>query len=116
MLDKQAKLKKEFKVSQNELHEKTKSTIENLSKDEAINLLKVKWIDELVNSFYCVFDDVVDNFALDIKSLCEKYEETLGHIDKEINDVENSLGAMLEDLSGNDYDMKAIEELKNLLI
>lgn len=115
LLDKQAKLKKEFKVSQNELHEKTKSTIENLSKDEAINLLKVKWIDELVNSFYCVFDDVVDNFALDIKSLCEKYEETLGHIDKEINDVENSIGAMLEDLTGNDYDMKAIEELKNLL-
>ena len=44
-----------------------------------------------------------------------KYETTYFDIEKEIKETEASLCSMIDDLVGDEYDMKGLSELKSLL-
>lgn len=108
-------LKKAIKSETTELHTLTKKTIENLSDDEAIELLEVKWIDTLIHSLVQLPIDVLRKLSNEVQDLKEKYKVTFSDISKKIEKEQNSLLGLINDLEGDEFDMKGLSELKSLL-
>ena len=55
------------------------------------------------------------NTPIKIKKLINKYNINVLDLEKEIKKTEKELSSMLEDLTGDNFDMKAIDGLKKLL-
>lgn len=108
-------LKKQLKADAAALELKTKETIESLADDEVRSLLRAKWIDKLVTSLNVIPQTIVDDFIKKLKKLQEKYATTLNDVEQEIAQTEASLAVMLDDLTGSEFDMQGLEELKKLL-
>lgn len=109
--DLKAKIKKETA----ELHIKTKETIEHLDDKQVLELLEIKWIDPLILALNKLPEDLIHDLAAKIKNLAEKYATTFSDIEKEIKKTENELASMIDELVGDEYDMKGLEEFKSLL-
>ena len=60
-------------------------------------------------------DAMLEEFVDKLNSLCKKYEITFEQVEDEIRETELALSKLLDDLTGNEFDMKAIFELKKLL-
>lgn len=108
-------LKKEIKTEVLKLHEKTKTTIESLTDEQVRELLYKKWIESLVANIYSLPSEIVNKLVNIITSLNSKYETTYFELEKEIKETEKSLCSMIDELCGNDFDMKGLEEFKTLL-
>lgn len=108
-------LKKEIKTEALKLHEKTKTTIESLTDEQVRELLYKKWIESLVANIYSLPSEIVNKLVNIITSLNSKYETTYFELEKEIKETEKSLCSMIDELCGNDFDMKGLEEFKTLL-
>ena len=50
-----------------------------------------------------------------VKALGEKYLTTYSDIDSQIQEAEASLAAMLGELTGNEFDLAGLNELRSLL-
>lgn len=114
-VDEEKDIKKAVKEEKEALHKLTKKTIESLDDEQAKKLLRMKWIDQLVYSINGLPNTVVKNFVDKLNVLCAKYAVTFADVEKDIVETEQSLSAMLDELEGNEFDMKAIAELKALL-
>mgnify|MGYP000870028864 CR=1 FL=1 len=108
-------LNKEIKEESAELQIQTKIKIESLSDDEAYELLRAKWILPIIEGIKKLPTGVVNEFATKLEALAKKYETTLSDIAQQINDTEFELAGMLDQLTGNEYDMKGLSEFKRLL-
>lgn len=108
-------LKTKSKNDTNELQVKTKEKIESLTGDEVYELLQDKWINPIKENISNIINEVISDFSKNIEKLSEKYEETFEDLEKEINKTEKSLSSMIDELTGNEFDMKGLEELKSLL-
>lgn len=108
-------LNKAIKKEIDELHIKTKNTIESLTNEQAYCLLEKKWIEPLIQSLLKLPDDVLHTLSDKVKTLSEKYAITFASIEEEINVAENELSSMINELTGNDYDMQGLAELQALL-
>lgn len=93
----------------------TKKTIEALSDEESIKLIKDKWIAPVLTSLTDLPNSVIQDFIAKLEAVCQKYETTCKEIEDQIRETERELNAMLDDLTGNEFDMKGIAELKKLL-
>ena len=109
-------LKKQIKVESMQLHQKTKETIEALTDEQVLDLLELKWIDPLVVSLNGLPKAVVDALSKKVADLAQKYATTLNDLEAEIGKTEKEFSAMLDELTGSEYDMKGLAELKNLLM
>ena len=58
---------------------------------------------------------VVDDFISSLTKMTEKYSETLESIGKEINQTQKELFELMDELTGNEFDMKGLENLKEIL-
>ena len=47
--------------------------------------------------------------------MTEKYSETLSSIGNEIKQTQKELFELMDELTGNDFDMKGLENLKGIL-
>lgn len=108
-------LKKQIKAEREKLHIKTKETIESLSDVEVLELLENKWIDPLICNITDLPIKAANDLVSEVKRLANKYRLTLNGIEDEIIQVEEDLSSMLDDLTGNEFDMLGISELKKLL-
>ncbi len=108
-------LKKQVKDDSSKLHLLTKKTIEELSDEEAMSLIKLKWIAPLVKSIAGLPNAVISEFVAKLEALCRKYETTFAEVEQQIADTERTLVGLLDALTGNEFDMRGIEELKSLL-
>ena len=111
----ESSLKKQIKKDTVDLHLLTKKTIEELSDEEAIRLLEHKWITAFIQSISSLADEEVSEFINKLDALCKKYETTFIEVEDQIFEAEKSLKGMLAELTGNDFDMQGINELKKLL-
>ena len=64
---------------------------------------------------YIFVIDLPHQHSLRIKVLSNKYNTTLIDTEKEIKECEKDLCSLLDELVGNDFDMKGISEFKSLL-
>ncbi len=115
LLTEEKSLKKEIKAAENELHMQTKATIENLTDNQVRDLLRKKWIEPLVNSLFDLPQAVISDLTEKLESLCAKYDTTFEDIEEQISETEHTLVGLLDDLTGSEFDMKGIAELRSLL-
>lgn len=108
-------LKKEAKELEEKLHIKTKSVIENLTDEQANDLMGEKWIKPLVEALNELPKQIVAELIKEVQELGKKYETTLTGVETDICEAEKSLCSMLDDLCGNAFDLKGIASLKALL-
>ena len=112
--EREKELKSLIKKGNDSLQKKTKAIIENLSEEEALSLLGKKWFNPLLEQLEKLPESIISDLTNKIKALSEKYSTTLSDIDRQIRSTEKELISLLDELTGSEYDMKGIEELKIL--
>lgn len=115
MNDEEKALKKQIRDESTQLHQKTKETIESLTDEQVLTLLEHKWITPLVNALNGLPKAVVDSLTKKVADLAQKYATSLNDLESEIERTEKEFSSMLDDLTGSEFDMKGLAELKNLL-
>ena len=108
-------LKSDVKSAVDNLQNKTKVQIEQLSNAQVYMLLEKKWITPFIEQMQSLTQELVNELVQKIEQLSQKYDETLSDIDNEIKEAESTLASMLQDLEGNEFDMSSIQELIKLL-
>lgn len=120
MVEKLNKEEKELKVQikkeKDDIHTLTKMTIENLTDEQVYVLLEKKWIDALIDNLNQLPDKVVDVLVSKIQAIAGKYETTYSELEKQIHETELQLCSMMDDLVGDEFDMKGLSEFKALLM
>jgi len=115
LISEEKELKKQIKNETNELHNKTKEVIEALSDEQAIELLKCKWINPLIDSIFKLPEEIINEIANKAKHFKRKYNITFSEIADEIKINQSTLISLIDELEGDDFDMKGLSELKSLL-
>ncbi|OHD76789.1 MAG: type I restriction-modification system subunit M, partial [Spirochaetes bacterium RIFOXYB1_FULL_32_8] len=108
-------LKKQLVSENAKLHQRTKETIENLTDEQVFELLELKWIRPLITSLKKLPKTVINELSAKVQVLADKYATTYMDVVKEINETENILSSLIDELTGNDYDMKGLSEFQKLL-
>lgn len=115
LLTEEKALKKEIKEKSIKLHIQTKETIENLNKNQIEELLELKWVTPLIKSLNSLPNKIVTELTNKIEKLSEKYQTNYKDVVEEIKTTEKELSEMINDLTGNEYDMKGLAEFQQLL-
>lgn len=113
--NKEKTLKREINNERDELDKKTKLTIETLTNDQALDLLKHKWITPIVESISKLPNEIISHISTKVKRLNDKYSTTFSEVTSGIQQNQNMLLSLIDDLEGDDFDMKGLSELKSLL-
>lgn len=108
-------VKKEAREMAAALHIKTKETIENLSDEQVLDLLRLKWIAPLCASLRAMPEAIINSLEKKVQALVDKYAVTYLELGEQIQESEKALSAMIDELTGNEYDMKGLAEFKTLL-
>lgn len=114
-LDLEKKQKAAYNAALVELISKAIETIENLTPNDIITLLKAKWSAPLNDALIDVDRQLINDFTSQLTSLSEKYSETLVDIDNNITSAEKSLASLIDNLTGSDNDMAGLREFQKLL-
>ena len=115
LVNEEKSLKKDIKEKTASLQITTKKTIESLSKEDALALLSKKWIEPMVTEISALPLRIVDTLTAKLEALAKKYQTTFEDVEKEIAETEASLTAMIDQLTGSEFDMQGLFELKKLL-
>ena len=89
--------------------------IENLTEEEQVELLKIKWITPILTGIENIPGTVISSLTSKVSKLSKKYEETMVDLSYKIETSEKELCAMLDDLTGDEFDIKGLHEFKKLL-
>lgn len=108
-------LKTAIKTEAATLHLKTKKTIEGLSEAQVYELLERKWITPFCDALGSLPGQQIDNLTRKLEALIEKYRITYADNAREIQQAETALAGMIDELDGDEFDLKGLAELKNLL-
>lgn len=115
LLNREKSLKKKIKEDAAALHLQTKKTIENLSDQQVLDLLRRKWITPLVEELLNLPQSAVRALVARLEGLCKKYETTFAGVEGHIAETESVLTGLIDELTGNAFDMQGLAELKKLL-
>ena len=115
LVTEEKELKAAIKKDAGLLEGKTKETIESLSDEQVIDLLKDKWITPLIQNLMKLPDSIVNELVSKLEALTKKYETTFAEVEAQISETENTLSAMIDELEGNEFDMLGLSEFKKML-
>lgn len=115
LIEEEKKLKKEIKTKTEQLHILTKDTIEKMSLEEGLKLLDIKWNKPIVESIKNLPSLVIKDLVTKVNYLKNKYKDTLLDIETDIKKTSSELNGLIDDLTGDSFDMKGLQELKKLL-
>ena len=107
--------KREAKVLSDKLVDDTKVTIESLSDAQVKEMLYLKWIKPLADGIAVLPDSIVSALTNKINTLTKKYSVTLLDVETQIDETEKAFADMIDDLEGDEFDMKGLKELQKLL-
>ena len=113
--EEEKKLKKQLKDQSEALHIETKKTIEALSDEQVYSLLDQKWISPLIDGLGKLPEGIISDFIAQIEKLAAKYETTFADVEDQIKDTEKELSGMIDLLTGSEFDMAGLAELKKML-
>ena len=108
-------LKREVKADKADLHMLTKQTIEELSDDGAMSLLQMKWINPIVAAMNELPQEVIRDLVTKLTTLADKYAVTFVEVTDKISKAKTEVVALIDNLRGNEFDMKGLGELQSLL-
>lgn len=115
LITREKTLRRQIKTDSIALHTRAKETIEGLSDEDVMKLLQKKWIVPIVKSLHSLPGAIISDFTGKLEAICKKYETTFAEVEAEIADTERSLISLLDELTGNEFDMKGLAEFKKLL-
>lgn len=115
LLSEEKELKKQLKLEAAALHLLTRETIEKLSDKQVLELLEIKWIKPLISSLHQLPETVINTLAARLQSLSEKYAVTYKEVVEQIHTIEHSLSSLIDELTGDEYDMQGLKEFQQLL-
>lgn len=115
LLAQEKSLKGTVKKQAEALHLLTKTTIESLSDAQVHHLLERKWIIPLQEGLLRLPGQQMEALSNKLRALVEKYRITYADNAHAIRQSERDLAGMLDELGGNDFDLKGLAELKTLL-
>lgn len=115
LYEEQKNMNRELKKANEQLIVECIKETEALTPEDISFLLYRKWIEPIICGINNLVEDTINNFVKKIEELSRKYENTLKDIDEEISKTEDSLCFMLDELSGNEYDIKGLNDLKKLI-
>lgn len=115
LMGEEKEVKAQVRAGAAALHLKTRDTIESLPNETALDLLEQKWILPLTESIKQLPNAVIYVLVHKIQALSEKYAVTYSEVASEIKQMESALSAFIDDLVGNEYDMKGLSEFQALL-
>ena len=115
LMNEESALKSKLKKMQDELHIKTKETIENLSEEKALQIVEKKWIAPLVHDLTDIPSSVISDMKQKIDYLVSKYLTTMHDIQQEKNNVRCNIAGMISNLNASGPDMKGLQEFKLIL-
>lgn len=116
LIAEEKKLKKDVKDAEDALTKHTIDVIEHLSDEQIEELLTAKWIALLETKIEGMPEKVIQALCDKVKALTQKYAVTYSQVEKDIEKTSKELSSMIDDLTGNDYDMKGLAEFKALLL
>lgn len=115
LMVKEKKLRKDVKDAKSALHNNTKYLIESLTIDDAYKLLKIKWIDSVAEAIKLLPNSIVSALISKVSALTKKYSVSLVDLDDEISKSSSDLVTLLDELEGDEFDMKGIKQLRKML-
>lgn len=115
LIEEEKELKKSVKKAAEDLHLKTKTTIENLTSEQVNELLHLKWISPLCSELAALPSSVITQLTTQVQALADKYAVTYSQVANDIKTTEQELAEMLGQLTGNEFDMQGLAELTSLL-
>jgi len=114
-LDKAKSIKSSIKTQEKELYNKTKETIQSLSKENILKLFEIKWINPFIDSVGGMAEDSINACITKINTVIKQYETTMDDEDMAIKECEKSLVDMLEQLEGDTSDTLGNKEIMKFL-
>lgn len=115
LMEEESGLKTDLKAKKEELHLKTKETIENLDEDRSLDLLYKKWIEPLIVGQDELAYDVLSTLEDKLRAMHKKYESTLIDIEESLAETQSDFINMTNKLTGSESDLAGLKELINLL-
>ena len=115
LLAEEKELKKQLKAETAAIHLKTKTTIEALTDAQVCALLELKWINPLVAALNQLPTVLIQTLTTQVQALADKYATTYADVAKEITSTEDELASMIDELTGNNFDMQGLAEFKGFL-
>ena len=95
--------------------EQTKAAIENLTNEQAKEMLYLKWIKPLCDGILVLPESIVSSLTNEINALTKKYSVTLLDVEAQIDETEQAFADMIDDLEGSEFDMLGLKELQKML-
>ncbi|MFR6435675.1 type I restriction-modification system subunit M [Porphyromonas sp.] len=115
LLQEEREKKKELKACEQTLEEQTIETIQQISNERAIELLRIKWLDPLITSLERMPSEVLSTLITEVQRLADKYATTYQDISTRIASAESQLHDLLGELEGSDVDLKGLSAFRNTL-
>jgi type I restriction enzyme M protein len=115
LINEEKALKKQVKDDAAALHLATKAAIEGLTDEQVTELLEAKWIAPLMAALDKIPDNIIADLISRVRALAEKYATTYAEVAGQIAETKSSLSALIDGLTGNEYDMKGLGEFQSLL-
>lgn len=111
----QSALNKRIKAETADLLAKTKQAIAEMDMKEITHMLELKWIQPITSAINAIPGQILDELAASIHALADKYATRLVDVHDSINSATSSLTSLIDELTGDEHDMAALQELKSLL-
>ncbi|MGF6147212.1 Probable type I restriction enzyme BthVORF4518P M protein [Kingella potus] len=115
LLAEEKTLKADIKADSAKLHSDTKTTIENLSDEDALDLLRQKWFAPLAYALLALPSAMLTEFSQKLTALCDKYADSYQHISQQSRQSAAALAQMMNELTGDEFDMQGIAAWQALL-
>lgn len=115
LINQEKDLKAKIKNEEDMLTSKTRETIENLSDEQSRILLSKKWVAPLMDNLSKMPSTIMAALISKIQSLMNKYAITFSDVESQIQETDKTLSLLIDELDGNSFDMKGLQEFKNLL-
>lgn len=99
LFDKDAKLKKAIKALEKELDEKLYQHYHDLTEAEVrILVIEDKWLAAILGDIQSEIDGISQRLTTRVKELAERYESTLGSLNREMEELEDRVKGHLEEM------------------
>lgn len=115
LMDEESAIKKEVKQKKDALHIKTKEVIENLTEEEALQILEHKWIKPLLLDLVAIADSILLGMNEELEYISQKYKTTMHDIQDEKSQIKECLSDMVGLLNATGSDFEGLQEFKKIL-
>jgi len=107
--------KKEAKQMEATLEAKTIELMPSITEEQIEKLLFEKWIRPLFVDITHMPINVTTELASKVDALTAKYADTLKQIEQEKAEAQNTLASLMDNLTGNDFDLQGLKSLQKML-